>query len=83
MAARLARHPLAWGMQRFGPLPETEDLFLFWGGGGDGLYMVKGDGPHQRIMHHTASGTYATVADAQRAAEALRGRVLRRGQLAS
>lgn len=70
MPAALARHPLAWGMQRFGPLPETSDLYLFWGGPGDGLYMTKGDSPHQRIAHPTASGTYATVAAAQRAAEA-------------
>lgn len=66
---RLARrHPLAWGMVRWGPLPETADLFLFWGGPGDGLYLENGsDGPQQRIMHDSASGIYGTVAEAEKA----------------
>ena len=70
-AVRVARQPLAWGMTRWGPLPETADLFLFWGGPGDGLYMTKGeDGPHKRVEHRAASGTYDTVKRAQGAVDA-------------
>ena len=69
-AAKVARQPLAWGMTRWGPLPETADLFLFWGGPGDGLYMTKGeDGPHKRVEHRAASGTYDTAKHAQGAVD--------------
>lgn len=57
-AIKVARRPLALGMTRWGPLPETADLFLFWGGPGDGLYMTKGeDGPHRQVGHGAAYGT--------------------------
>jgi hypothetical protein len=70
-AAKLGRQPLAFGMQTFGPLPGTTDLFVFWGGVGDGLYLTKGEGgPHKRIEHPAARGTYQTVKDAQLAAQA-------------
>ena len=73
-AVRAARQPLAWGMTRWGPLPETADLSLFSGGPGDGLYMTKGeDGPHRRVEHRTASGTYDTVKRAQGAVDAFIG----------
>jgi hypothetical protein len=65
------RQPLALGMFRWGPLPDTTDLFLFWGGPGDGLHLTKGEnGPHKRVTHHTASGIHATVQDAQQAVDA-------------
>jgi hypothetical protein len=71
MSEKLARHPLAWGMTRWGPLPDTEDLFLFWGGPGSGICLEYGqDGPQQPVRHPSASGTYATVKEAQRAVEA-------------
>lgn len=68
---KVQRHPLAWGMTKWGPLPDTRDLFLFWGGPGDGLYMTKGEnGAHRRIEHRSASGTYDTARQAQRAVDA-------------
>lgn len=67
----LTQQPLAFGMTRWGPLPDTADLFLFWGGPGDGLFLSKGEnGPQKRIKHHTAAGIYATVRDAQHAVDA-------------
>jgi hypothetical protein len=71
MITKLARHPLAWGMTRWGPLPETKDLYLFWGGPGSGIYLEHGqDGPQQPVRHASASGTYDTAKQAQRAVEA-------------
>lgn len=65
------RQPLAFGMTRWGPLPATTDLFLFWGGPGDGIYLHKGnDGPQKRVRHQSASGTYDTARQAQRAVDA-------------
>jgi len=65
------RHPLAWGLIRWGPLPETEDLFLFWSGPVGGLYLEKGiGGPQKRIGHPTASGIYASVEEAEKAVNA-------------
>lgn len=70
-AIKVARQPLAFGMTRWGPLPETTDLFLFWGGPGDGLFMVKGEnGAHQRCRHPSASSTYDTTKQAQGAVNA-------------
>lgn len=70
-AIKVARQPLAFGITRWGPLPETADLYLFWGGPGDGMYLTKGDGsPHKRIEHPSASGTYDTVKHAQAAVDA-------------
>lgn len=71
-AIKVARQPLAWGMTRWGPLPETADLFLFWGGPGDGLFMVQGESGSswKRIEHLSASGTYDTVKHAQGAVDA-------------
>jgi hypothetical protein len=71
---KLARHPLAWGMTRWGPLPDTESLYLFWGGPGSGIYLEHGiDGGQSgqtRVRHASASGTYDTAKQAQRAVEA-------------
>jgi hypothetical protein len=63
---RLARQPLAWGMQMWGPLPASCST-LFWGGPGDGLYLVTAD-RHQRIRHPSAAGTYDTIKAASNAA---------------
>lgn len=64
---RIQRRPLAFGMEQWGPLPGTDDLYLFWGGPGDGLWLHKGwDGRHVRVRHKSASATY----DALRYAEA-------------
>jgi hypothetical protein len=69
--ATVQRQPLAFGMTRWGPLPGTTDLFLFWGGIGDGIYLHKGDdGPHKRIRHEAAAGAYDTAKAAQRAVDA-------------
>lgn len=68
---KVARQPLAFGMTRWGPLPDTMDLFLFWGGPGDGIYLHKGDaGAHKRVRYEPASGTYQTTREAQRAVDA-------------
>jgi hypothetical protein len=66
------RHPLAWGMVKFGPLPGTEDMFLFWDGPESGIYLGMGTGrkPQKRIEHPSASGTYATVEEAEKAVTA-------------
>jgi hypothetical protein len=74
---RVPRHPLAWGMTKWGPLPDTEDMWIFWGGPGDGLEMFARDPSAstiaqggRRIQHPTASGTYATLAAAEKAVNA-------------
>lgn len=68
MKVKARRQPLAWGITRWGPLPGTADLFLFWGGPGDGMYMAKGEnGRQRRIMHRTMTGPYQTVGEAERA----------------
>jgi len=67
---KVQRQPLAFGMTRWGPLPGTTDLFLSWGPG-DGIYLHKGaDGPQKRVRHESASGTYGTAKQAQRAVDA-------------
>lgn len=71
LSAKIARQPLAWGMTRWGPLPDTEDLFLFWDGPGAGIYLEHGaGGPQARVRHPSASGEYATPMEAQRAVDA-------------
>lgn len=68
---RLPRKPLAFGITRWGPLPETADLFLLWDGPDGGIYLLKGEnGPHLPVRHPSASGTYATLLEAERAVEA-------------
>jgi hypothetical protein len=69
MASKVQRHPLAFGMTKWGPLPDTTSLFLFWGGPGDGLYLTS-DNTERRISHPTASGTYDTPKQAQSAVDA-------------
>ncbi len=67
------RHPLAWGMTKWGPLPDTRDMWILWGGPGDGLFLVMGDGKDgsfKRIGHHTASGVYASLDEAEKAVSA-------------
>lgn len=68
---KIARHPLAFGMTRWGPLPGTESLFLFWDGPGSGLFLEHGEGgPQQRVRHPAASAGYTRPAEAARAVEA-------------
>lgn len=64
------RHPLAFGMIKWGPLPDSSS-WLLWDGPGSGLYYHAQDPetsplPGQRIRHPSASGSYDTL----RAAEA-------------
>lgn len=74
MTGKLRRHPLAFGITVFGPLPESS-CYLMWDGPGSGLYFCAGD-PEQagtmrrRIAHESAGSTYQTVAQAERAANA-------------
>jgi hypothetical protein len=77
MAAKLPRHPLAFGLTKWGPLPNTDDMWIMWNGPGEGLYLWPQDPAKRgqlhtciRIRHESASGTYATVREAERAVTA-------------
>jgi hypothetical protein len=72
------RHPLAFGMTKWGPLPGTRDAYLLWDGPGAGLYYhaADPDKPGQaaagrRVRHQSANGEYATVKAAEAAVFAL------------
>lgn len=71
---KLRRHPLAWGITSWGPLPGTEDLHVMWDGPGSGLFLAKGDPGavelRKPIRHPSASGTYQTLREAEKAASA-------------
>jgi hypothetical protein len=69
------RHPLAFGMTWWGPLPGTERAAIMWGGPGDNLlYFPAGldsaTAPWIPVRHPAASGTYQTVAEAEKAVNA-------------
>jgi hypothetical protein len=73
--AKLARHPLAFGITYWGPLPGTSDAHVQWDGPGSGLYFYPSDPSGGtslplRIRHASAAGTYQTVRDAERAVRA-------------
>lgn len=69
---KVNRQPLAFGMTRWGPLPETMDLFLFWGGPGDGLFLEKGmDGPQKKVESASGRGPFTTLKQAQAAVNAM------------
>lgn len=65
------RHPLAFGMTKWGPLPDSRG-WLLWDGPGSGLYFHAGD-PSQsgslgtRVRHPSASSTYDTIKAAEAA----------------
>lgn len=66
------RHPLAFGITYWGPLPGTASVHVQWDGPGSGLYIYPGDPararvPGMRIRHDAASGTYATLREAEKA----------------
>jgi hypothetical protein len=64
----VARQPLAFGAQKWGPIPGTKS-WLMWGGPGDKMMFTSGV-VWQEIRHPTASGTYQTVKEADAAAQA-------------
>lgn len=73
-AAKLPRrHPLAFGITYWGPLPETDSMYVQWDGPACGLYLCTGNPeqastpPGMRIRHDSASGTYNTVKQAEQA----------------
>jgi hypothetical protein len=71
----LPRHPLAFGITYWGPLPGTGAMHVQWDGPGTGLYLYASDPttaavPGMRIRHHSASGTYGTVRTAESAVRA-------------
>ena len=73
--AKVARHPLAFGLTYWGPLPETRDMHVMWDGPGSGLRMYVTDPTRpgamgQPIRHPSASGTFATVREAEKAVNA-------------
>lgn len=75
MGAKLQRRPYAFGMTSWGPLPDTEDMHVMWDGPGSGLYLYaadpgSGSALPMRIRHASASGTYGTVREAERAVRA-------------
>jgi hypothetical protein len=66
------RHPLAFGITYWGPLPGTAAMHVQWDGPGSGLYLYHANPetatmPGQRIAHPSAGGTYATVKQAEQA----------------
>lgn len=73
MKAKLPpRHPLAFGITYWGPLPGTADMHVQWDGPGSGLYLCPcnpqtASGPGMRVRHVSAGGTYATVREAEKA----------------
>jgi hypothetical protein len=70
---RLARrHPIGFGTVKWGPLPHTRDMWILWGGPGDGLLLCASDPGKpgcslKRIEHPTASGNYGKLDDAEKA----------------
>lgn len=71
-AVKLQRHPLAFGITYWGPLPGTEDMYIQWDGPAGGLYLYKGSPETPgaqgiRIRHESASGTYGFVNQAEKA----------------
>jgi hypothetical protein len=69
------RYPLAWGITKWGPLPDTPDMWILWGGPGDHLELFTGDpakmgSTGRRIRHSAASGLYCTVTEAEKAVNA-------------
>jgi hypothetical protein len=75
-AVKVPRHPLAFGITYWGPLPGTAAMHIMWDGPGSGLFLYGGDpsaaGTPQgrRIEHPSASGTYATAREAEKAVAA-------------
>lgn len=75
-APKVPRHPLAFGITYWGPLPGTEAMHVQWDGPGSGLFLYAGDPsvagtlPGRRIQHPSASGTYATAREAEKAVAA-------------
>lgn len=74
----LRRRPAALGMTVWGPLPETRDMHILWGGlGGDHLWVyatdplsLQSETAGKRIEHPSANGFYETMAEAQNAVDA-------------
>jgi hypothetical protein len=69
------RHPLAFGITHWGPLPGTEGTHVQWDGPGGGMYLYpcspeRASVPGMRIRHETAAGTYDTLRQAERAVTA-------------
>lgn len=65
------RHPLAFGITYWGPLPDSL-CYVQWDGPGSGLYLYPcspeaATAPGMRIRHDSAGGTYATVREAEKA----------------
>jgi hypothetical protein len=67
------RHPLAFGITYWGPLPETDSVFVQWDGPGSGLYLYSGNPQEARMpgvrvnAPSAARGTFATLAEAEKA----------------
>jgi hypothetical protein len=72
---KLQRHPVAFGITYWGPLPDTRETFIQWDGPGSGLYLYASNPEYARdvglrIRHRLASGEYRTLRDAERAVRA-------------
>lgn len=71
-SGRLPRHPLAFGITYWGPVPGTKDAHLMWDGPGAGIVAYPGDptlpgATGQQVAHPSANKAYDTLADAERA----------------
>jgi hypothetical protein len=75
-AVKVRRHPLAFGITKWGILPGTRDMWIMWDGPGSRLRMYATD-PEQPgaqgivIEHPLARDVYDTVAAADKAVQAL------------
>lgn len=74
-AAGVRCQPIAFGITKWGPLPGTDDMWIMWDGPGTGLTAYARDPEKpgavgQPVRHPTASGTYSTVAEAEKAVAA-------------
>lgn len=72
-AGRVPRRPTAWGGQVWGPIPGTRDAHLMWDGPGDGLMYyprnpAEAGAAGLTVRHGAVSGTYQTLAQADRMA---------------
>ena len=74
---KLQRHPYAMGITSWGPLPDTENMYIMWDGPGSGLYLYPHDPDlassaalGMRIRHTSASSLYGTLKQAGKAVHA-------------
>jgi len=66
---KVPRQPLAFGMQKWGPLPDTDHLFLVWDGPGGHVYLTDDRKPAVAglpVRHPSLRGTFDSLRDVER-----------------